>query len=507
MPATSIEVERHPCLSPGVVESRCRVVLIVITAVIVAALPAHLAVLIWAQNELTPVESIVALHSNMLATGQGLYYDLNHYPFTVSPYGPLFYGAAALLRKIGLPPFLGPRLLSFGALLAAFGSVFRVLQILIGNPYARLAGLLLAACTANVLFWGTAGQTDMLAVAFSLAAFAAFQGWRDHRTPRSLLASGLFVILAVFTKQTSVAAGTAIGLCLLFEDRKIAVWWIAGVASVCAALAFGLNALTHGHYLQNAIFANINPFSLDKLLQHVRYFALTCGGLLVVVAAGLRYSSRRLAPLYTYTLLSAAIWLVTAPKIGSDLNYQIETMLLLAVCAACALDRLDYFPKLFRQDRGWVTLLNIPLLLHVVLNVVLTMNILASRVLMEPQKAAESAALMPYLQPAGRVLTSQFNALVHSRGNMEVEPLIYTLLVNAGRVDPAPVLRDLSQRRFQRVIIGQDIFASNRPAWDDQETLSFPPAHLEALRKNYFLAAHVKGAYLEGDYVYEPRHD
>lgn len=482
-------------------------VLIVIGAIVSAALLAHFAVALRAQNELTPVESIVALHSNMLASGYGLYYDLNHYPFTVSPYGPIFYAASAMLHKLGLPLFQGGRLLSFGALLGSFWFIWRALRLLVSNAYARAAGIILAACTANVLFWGTAGQTDMLAICFSLGSFAEFLTWRDRHTARSLIVSGIFVLLAVFTKQTSVAAGAAIGLCLLFEDRRSATWWIAGVACAGAAVALALNSATHGHYLQNAIFANMNPFSLEKLGQHVRYFVLTCGGLLVVIAAGLRDGSRRLAPLYIYTFLAGAIWLATAPKIGSDLNYQIETMLLLAMCAACALDRLDYFPKLFRQDRGWVTLLNIPLLLHVVLNLVLTGNVLAARVLMEPQKAAESAALLPYLQAGGPVLTSQFNALVHSRGHIEVEPLIYTLLVNAGRVDPAPVLRDLSLRRFERVIIGQNIFAANPVAWDNQETLSLPAAHLDALRRNYRLVAHVKGAYLEGDYIYEPRQD
>jgi hypothetical protein len=507
MTAASVEPALYSCPTLVVVQRRCRIALIVIGAVIAATLLAHFAVLVWAENELTPVESIVALHSNMLATGSGLYYDLNHYPFTVSPYGPIFYGTSAILHRLGLPLFQGGRLLSFAALLGSFWFLWRTLKVLVTNPDARAAGLILAASTANVLFWGTVGQTDMLAVCFSLGAFANCLDWREHRAARSLLAAGVFALLAIFTKQTSLAAATAIGVWLLFEDRRIAVGWIAGVAGAGTAVAFALNSATHGHYFQNAIYANINPLSVDKLVQHVRYFVLTCGGLLVVIAAGVRRGSRRLMPLYLYTLLAAGIWLATAPKIGSDLNYQIETMLLLALCAACALDRLEYFPKLFRQDRGWVTLLNIPLLLHVVLNVVLTGNVLASRVLMEPQKAAESAALMPYLQPRGRVLTSQFNALVHSRGRMEVEPLIYTLLVDAGRVDPGPVLRDLSSRQFARVIIGQDVFTPNKAAWDNQETLSLPAAHLEALRANYRLVAHVPGAYLEGDYIYEPRQD
>jgi hypothetical protein len=56
-------------------------------AIAVALLAANLVVLLWAEHEFTPAESIVALHSNMLASGDGIYYDLNRYPYTVSLYG------------------------------------------------------------------------------------------------------------------------------------------------------------------------------------------------------------------------------------------------------------------------------------------------------------------------------------------------------------------------------------------------------------------------------------
>ena len=60
-------------------------------AILVAiGLVASFAVALWARNALTPVEGIVALHSRMLSQGEGLYYDLNRYPFTISPYGPIY---------------------------------------------------------------------------------------------------------------------------------------------------------------------------------------------------------------------------------------------------------------------------------------------------------------------------------------------------------------------------------------------------------------------------------
>jgi 4-amino-4-deoxy-L-arabinose transferase-like glycosyltransferase len=448
---------------------------------------------------------MVALHSNMLARGEGLYYDLNRYPFTVSPYGPIFYGLSALLHKMGAPLYQGARGISFAALVAALWCGWRILGLLVIDRYARIAGVLLAASTATLVFWGTSGQVDMLAFSLSLAAFLQFLRWREQRVAWLLFASGILVVLSVFTKQTALAGGVTIALCLLTEDRKRAAVWITVVAIAGASIAVALNAVTHGHYIANAIWANLNPFSAGKLLLQARYLALTSGGLILIAIAGAKQANRRTAPLYLYTLLAAGVWLATAPKIGSDLNYEIEMTLLCGLCVACALDALGFFSKVIVGDKTWVTLLQIPLALHIILNLTVTARNLAERVVLEPEKRAEIAALRPYMGPERRmVLAGPYDALVLLRGRTDVETFIYSLLVAAGRVDPGPVLRDLSARRFQTVILSLNVFSEKAP-WDDPELLNLPPAHLEAIRQNYRLVKHVPGPPLEGNYIYEPR--
>ncbi len=65
-------------------------------------------------------------------------------------------------------------------------------------------------------------------------------------------------------------------------------------------------------------------------------------------------------------MAAAGVFLLTAAKVGSDLNYQIETVAALSLCAGVALARLDYFPLLFQRSTSWVTLLQLPLLFHIV---------------------------------------------------------------------------------------------------------------------------------------------
>jgi hypothetical protein len=266
----------------------------------------------------------------------------------------------------------------------------------------------------------------------------------------------------------------------------------------------GLNAATEGRYFDNTIRANLNPLSAAKLIQQLQFLAATGLGVILIAVAGFRHAVRERLPLYLYTALAGAVLLLTAPKIGSDLNYQIETGLLLAVCAACALDHLRFFPRVIANDRSWVTVLQIPLLLHMAINSALTIRNVSGRIASEHVRRTEAEALQPFLQTdRGRVLSVQPGALVHTRGRMEVEPLIYTLLVEAGATDPSAVLHDLATRQFRSVVLYEDVFAKT-PEWKNSEIPSLPVDHLDQIRKNYRLVKHVPGPYLDGDYVYEP---
>ncbi len=492
---------------PATRERGLRIAFRVFGIAITAALAGHLATLLWARHAFTGVEAMVALHSNMLAHGEGLYRDLNRYPFTVSAYGPVFYSLTALLERMGVPLYQGARSISFLALLGTLWCAWSVLGMLVANRYARFAGVLLAAATANLTFWGTTGQVDMLAIFWSLAAFRQFLVWREEETTKGLVLCGILAVLAMFTKQTAVAAAVTISLCLLWDNRRRGVLWVGSVAAAAVAAALGVNALNHGHFFENAVFANLNPFRWQKLAQQAQYLALTAGALMAVAVLGMRDAGRRLAPLYLYTGLASAVWLVTAPKVGSDLNYQIEMTLLWCLSAAVALDRLELFPKIVAGDKNWVTLVQIPVALHLVLNLVVTGKSLVERALIEPFKRADIAALQPYLAPErGLVLAAHYDAMLQTRGRIDVETLIYSLLVDAGRINPEPVLGDIEARKFQTVVLYHNVFAGP-PAWDSPELTALPKVHLEAVRKNYRLVKHVEGPFLDGEYIYEPLRD
>ena len=116
---------------------------------------------------------------------------------------------------------------------------------------------------------------------------------------------------------------------------------------------------------------------------------------------------------------------------------------------------------------------------------------------------AEIEQLRPYVQPSGGlVLSTDFNAMVRLRQRMDVEPLIYNLLVSVHVIDPEPVRRDLARGAFSTVILSEDVFQP--PQFGDAEIGTLPPSQLDEVRKHYRLVQHVPGPFLDGVYVYQP---
>ena len=197
------------------------------------------------------------------------------------------------------------------------------------------------------------------------------------------------------------------------------------------------------------------------------------------------------------------MFLGTAAKIGSDTNYQIESTLLLAVCAAIGLHQINFFQLYFERSKSWITLLLIPLALHMAIGYRVSANALLARLMNEKLFRAEIEQLRPYVQPSGGlVLSTDFNAMVRLRQRMDVEPLIYNLLVSVHVIDPEPVRRDLARGAFSTVILSEDVFQPQQ--FGDAEIGTLPPSQLEEVRKHYRLVQHVPGPFLDGVYVYQP---
>ncbi len=195
---------------------------------------------------------------------------------------------------------------------------------------------------------------------------------------------------------------------------------------------------------------------------------------------------------------------LTASKIGSDSNYQIEAAVVLILCACAALHALDFFSLVFSGSKSWITLLLIPVALYMMVNFRIAGPFLIARFARERQFRQQVDALRPYFSDNGRAISTDINGMMHLRGRLEVEPLIYTLLVGAGRIDPAQVRRDIAASAFSTIVLYQDL---SQPFDPDPELRSLPEEQLNEVRKHYQLVGHIPGPYLNGVFVYKPVRD
>jgi hypothetical protein len=299
-----------------------------------------------------------------------------------------------------------------------------------------------------------------------------------------------------------LACPAAIFVLLWFRNRRVALQFGLSLAAIVAVLVFTINTALSGRFLADTVFANMNPFAIEKLRVHAGYAVIATGQLLIIAAVGARRAMRGPGvALYVYFAMAATILAITAPKIGSDSNYQIESTVVLILCACVALHELEFFSLLFNSNRAWVTLLQAPLLIHLILNLQIEAHILSGRISKEKQLRNQIVALRPYLADGGKVISTDLNSMARLRGRLDVEPLIYKLLVAGGAVDPEPVRRDLAASAFSTVLLFEDVH--KKPELE-LEIPTLPPVQIEEIRKHYKLVDHLPGPYLAGVYVYKP---
>jgi hypothetical protein len=480
---------------------RYRRIVLVACALAFLAVLAHASVAFWAQSELTQPEGVVATQTSSFARQGSLYYDLKHYPYTVCAYMPVFYTLVAGMYHVGIPVLLGGRLISLLALVAVLYLVWKLLFLYTEEKLCAGTGVALAGMTQLLLGWGIVGQVDVLAVALTLAAFYQYSRYRVLGE-EALDSAAALAVAGLFTKQTVISAPAAILLMLALESPKRALRFGAIVGGAGGVMVLGLNALLDGRFLENTLFANLNPFASYKWKQHFDYMAVALAPLLPVLAVGAKKAlGTSMRAVFVYFGIVILVLLGTAGKVGSDSNYQIEMAVLLVLCSCLSLHAVKFFPLFFSASKSWITLLLLPLALYGVQNLRIAGAGLAQRIGREQMFRAQLRELDPYLRGTGPILSTDSNAMMHSARRMEVEPLIYRLLAEAGRVDGERVLGDLKEGKFRTVLLYEDLATKADP---DPEFPRLTATQMDAIRRRYRLVKHAPGPYLTGLYVYEP---
>ena len=419
----------------------------------------------------------------VLIPGERMYGDIARFPFVVFHYPPLYHLVVRAVAALGVGFLAAGRGVSLASSLAvgvlAAALAFRAVRDEAGR-LASLAGATVAGlgvfCVWPVVVWSPLMRVDMLAIALSL--LGVWCAARAAARPRLLYLAMVAFVLAVYAKQTCIAAPLAtVPVMLSVAPSRTLRAVLFGLLLAGTALA-ALTWATHGGFLRHILLYNLNRYSLASaagalrlVAWHLAFVALAVAALVAGwnrLAAGQAWTSvaafrrnlagsdgaRCLAILTLYLGLSTAM-LATLGKSGGGVNYLIEWMCVLSVLVG-TLVALIAQQELARVGSGELAR---PRPVHAILvPVALILQVLilpSSRDLgaSNPARMRELGQLVARIRDAKQaVLSDDMTLLMKAGKEVPWEPAIFAELASTGRWDERRIVDMIAARRFAFVI-------------------------------------------------------
>lgn len=303
--------------------------------------------------ELDYGEGIVWYQALMIPDGR-MYGDITTYPFIVFHYPPAYHMASRAFSLLTGDMLVAGRLVSVLSTLAIAGIAAGIVKH--GTPPGtpRIAGIVGAGvaglsifCLNPVLQWSYLMRVDMLAIAFSF--LGVFFALRPTTKPCHFYLSILCFVIAIFTKQTSVAAALATVPVLFLVDRSKTIRACLLGAAVAVTCLAAITWATDGGFVRHLISYNLNRFDIRVVYWNLRLPRQEFGILFASIISITIFWGRKLhgcpprswipvahgtlidpgsramviMPLYLFT---SSLTLLTIGKSGATLNYFIEWM-------------------------------------------------------------------------------------------------------------------------------------------------------------------------------------
>jgi hypothetical protein len=462
-------------------------------------------------------EGIVMWQAAHVTDWSAAYHPVNVSPHVIFHYPPVYHLVSRAMA------FLTGDLLAAGRLVSLLSlvGVCVILSLLTWHSlpphWDRLSRWIATALSGMLVFtvpvwtWAAVMRVDTLAVLFSFSGIALFIIARNR--PWGAYCAFLFFVLALYTKQTMLAAPTACFVLLLIENprRALRVGALAsGIGLVALVL---LQTATHGLFLRNIVTYNRNPFLLTQLirmwLDEMSAAGVVLGCALILPAAFLfhahgRFSSfpakiRRLLRrdrfgrclvVASAVLLFALAFSVTCGKQGAAYNYFLDLDLTAILAGGL------FVGWLLQERRGRSARADTMFPLFVIILLVFqcsrTVHPLYDEVhaLGKPlpdyfRQVQDIVAMSPRL-----VYSEDMVLLMLAKKEIPAEPAIITSLAQSGQWNESGFVQRIVNGEFSTIVVSTDLTNPDR----------FSPRIARAIEQSYEERRHI-GPYR----IYEPR--
>lgn len=399
----------------------------------------------------------LVLNFSQLWHAHGTYFfDIAKLPYVHGTYPPVMPILLAPLASHPLAQLMTGRLLSVAATLVVALSCYSILRWCDVKRFRAMVFTGLFFAPIYVAIFGTLVRVDMLAVAFSTLGLAVYV--RAGERLRYRLIAILFLVIAFYTKHTTIAVPLALGLSLLTERR----WRRAGELVALYGLAV-LGLFAYGHFVTGGEFTKhmitysaFLPLHFAQGKKYWTFFLLSIFGLLLIWLVGRKQSLPAWLRWYPIALLPL---IIGAAKPGADLNYFIEPYLGALLVGAVIFERLLTSPTSnFMRNVACIGLLT---------QAVVSMNLLlASDVIyhpLQPSGHAEQVRLSEHIMAAqGPILTEDWGPIILAGQAAFYESFQFAELAQAGLWDDREFIAACERGSFALVVAGNRLLATPR---------------------------------------------
>ncbi len=393
--------------------------------------------------------------ARLLLAGRPLYRaDLTDYPYTVTNYPPLYPMAVALVGRLLGFSYATGRIVS---VLASFGcglALFLIVLRLTGDRAAAAVAVGLFLSFPFVVYWGSLGRVDMMALAFSLWGI-----WAAVLRPDSWKGLGLSLLLliaAIYTRQSYLlAAPLAVILGLAVRDRRRALLFAAGLAAAVLSLFGLLQWRTGGGFYFHTVVANANPLLIRRAVESMVFTLYRAAPLIVVLLPEvLCFARRRESPLWLPVgyLVGGSLSALTIGKAGSNVNYFLEWVAAASIVVGVGIARWR------REMPVNIRLMPLSLLVLQAIWAAYTSYGYIRDIQMHWTLEPEVRRLENMVCTApGPVLASEMLSVIVVCGReLLLQPLEYTLLATEGKWDQRPLVADIKAGKFSLILIEKE---------------------------------------------------
>jgi len=448
------------------------------------------------------VEGFLLYFADTLSQGQSIYQDMSTYPFIPGLYPPVYALACAPLVKLFGISFSIGRLISVLSAILIGILIYKIVGKMTDRRIAIISVLLFFA-SPYIYNWTCLFRVDTLGLLFTLIGiYLVFR----YEKSKIIYLSIPFFLLAVYTKQSLIAAPIASFIYLFLKDKKLGITnaSIFGISGILLLLL--CNYVTEGRfYLHTVTYQGFMPSTyrtIELYLGMIQTHAILFGFAFV---QSVYIILKKKPGLFAYYFVASALIAVTVGRPGSHINYFLELIVACCILFGTFLSGLQ--PQLKKGNLAGI-LVMIMLLVQLALFAHMPYTDMAEdlRIGQELSSRVQSSEGSVLSEDAGLVVINNREPLIEFAIAMQLE--------KRGLWDQSNFVSDLQNKKFSLILLkvnanhvlrfltleGSDAIMKIQQRYSSRQR--FTIEMLEAIVNNYHLVETI-GEY----YVYEPNED